>query len=119
MNARERFQLSWSFEAFAKEWVIVFGVMLKNSNVLHWNISAILNIAMASHFMSLMLLTLLNMPVNCILDCLATSLCYLRTENVSAAWSALSMVNVILCECSQMFESKSIGFHCSFFLQDI
>jgi hypothetical protein len=70
---------------------------------------------MASCFISLMLGTLLNMPVSCILDCLATAVCYLRNENVSEAWSALSMMNVMLCECSQMFESKSIGSHCSFF----
>jgi hypothetical protein len=86
-----------------------------SSKVLHWNIWAILNVAVASRFISLMLGTFLNMPVNCILDYLATALCYLRIENVSEAWSALSMVNVMLCECSQMFENKSIGSHCSFF----
>jgi hypothetical protein len=87
--------------------------MLKNSKVLHWNICAVINVAMSFHFISLMLGTLFNMPINCILDCLATTLHYLRNENVSEAWSALGMVNVMLCECCQMFESKSIGSHCS------
>jgi hypothetical protein len=56
--------------------------MLENNiKVLHWNIWAILNVAVASCFISLMLGTLLNMFVSCILDCLATTLCYLRTES--------------------------------------
>jgi len=90
--------------------------MLNNNiKVLHWNVWTILNVAMASCFILLMLGTLLNMPLSCLLDCLAAAVCYLRIENVSEAQSALSMVNVMLSECSQMFESKSIGSQCSFF----
>jgi hypothetical protein len=57
------------------KWILVFGVMLRScSKVFQWNIWAIFNVAVAPHFTSLMLGTLLNNPVNCILDCLATAM---------------------------------------------
>ena len=73
-----------------------------NNNIkeLHWNIWTILNVAIASCFILLTLGTLLNMPLSCLLDCLAAAVCYLRIENVSEARSALSMVNVMLSECN-------------------